>query len=72
MEQIPAESVMVSRAFALLWVLVFSAVLIAGRRWTGAREFREKMLQQWKPALVISFCRSRRNMVETAGTSQRV
>lgn len=54
MEQIPAESVMVSRAFALLWVFVSSVVFVAGRWWAGAYEFREKMLEQWKPALVIA------------------
>lgn len=54
MEQIPAESVTISRAFALFWVLVLSVVLIAGRWQPGPRAFREKMLQQWKPALVIA------------------
>lgn len=54
MEQIPIESVMVTRAFAVFWALVFSAVLVAGRWSPWAREFREKMLQQWKPALVIA------------------
>lgn len=54
MEQIPPESVMVSRAFALFWVLVFSAILAAGHWQPAVREFREKMLQQWKPAFVIA------------------
>ncbi|HEX5942205.1 MAG TPA: type II CAAX endopeptidase family protein [Anaerolineales bacterium] len=54
MGQIPAESAMVSRAFALFWVLVLSAILVAGHWQSAAAEFREKMLGQWKPALVIS------------------
>ena len=54
MEQVPAESVVVSRALALFWVLVFITILIAGRWRPGAREFSEKMLGQWKPALVIA------------------
>jgi membrane protease YdiL (CAAX protease family) len=54
MDQIPAESVMVSRALVLFWVWVLGAILVAGRWHPGARQFREKMLGQWKPALVIS------------------
>jgi len=54
MDQIPAESVLVSRAVALFWVLVVCAILAAGSCRPGAREFREKMLQQWKPSLIIA------------------
>lgn len=54
MENIPPESVIASRAFALFWVLVLTAVLIAGRWRPGARQFRESVLEQWKPALVIA------------------
>jgi membrane protease YdiL (CAAX protease family) len=54
MEQIPAESVMVSRAFAVFWVVVFSAILVTGRGRSGIHEFRGQMLQQWKPALIIA------------------
>lgn len=54
MEQIPTESVIVSRAFALFWVLIVSAILVAGRWWGWARDFKEKMLAQWKPSFVIA------------------
>jgi membrane protease YdiL (CAAX protease family) len=54
MKQIPAESVMVSRAFAVFWVVVFSAILVTGHRRPGIRDFRDQMLQQWKPALIIA------------------
>jgi len=54
MEQIPSESVIASRALALFWALVSSVILVAGRWHPGALGFREKMLAQWKPALVIA------------------
>ena len=54
MEQIPAESVVVSRAFAVFWVVVFSAILVIGRGRSGMHEFRGRMLQQWNPALIIA------------------
>jgi membrane protease YdiL (CAAX protease family) len=54
MDQIPAESVIASRAFALFWVLIVSMILITGYWWNWASEFREKLLEQWKPSLVIA------------------
>jgi hypothetical protein len=54
MEQIPVTTVLISRATALFWVLTWSAILVAGRWQLWARDFREKLLGQWKPALVIA------------------
>ena len=54
MENVPPESVIASRVFALFWVLVLTAVLVVGRWRPGARQFRESVLEQWKPALVIA------------------
>lgn len=54
MDQIPTESVIISRTVALFWVLASGTILVAGRWWQWARDFRQKMLGQWKPSLVIA------------------
>ncbi len=39
--------------FMLLWVLAVIVILIAGQWWGPVHDFRDKMLRQWKPSLVI-------------------
>jgi hypothetical protein len=54
MQQIPTEVVVVHQASTLVWVLVLGIILIAGRWWLRAHEFRDTMLWQWKASLVIT------------------
>lgn len=42
------------RAFSLFWMLTVIAILIAGKWWQPAHDFRDRMLRQWKPSLVIA------------------
>jgi hypothetical protein len=54
MQQVSLEAVTITRVSILFWVIAVSAILIAGHWWQRAHEFRDKMLQQWEPALVIA------------------
>jgi membrane protease YdiL (CAAX protease family) len=54
MQQIPAEVTTMIRAFSLFWMFSVSAILIAGQWWQPAHDFRDRMLRQWKPSLVIA------------------
>ena len=38
----------------LFWALLVTTILIVGGLWHGGRDFRDKMLQQWKPSFVIA------------------
>ncbi len=49
-----STDIAIRTSFNVLWVLAVIIILIAGQQWRGAREFRGKMLQQWKAALVIT------------------
>jgi hypothetical protein len=40
--------------FFAFWPLAVLAIVIAGRRWSRARPFADKMLAQWKPALAAA------------------
>src|SRR6266487_3087598 len=40
--------------FMLLWVLAVIVILIAGQWWPSIRDFRDKMLRQWKPSFVVA------------------
>jgi membrane protease YdiL (CAAX protease family) len=54
MQQISTASITITRVSILFWIIAVSAILIAGLRWQLAHEFRDNMLQQWKPSLVIA------------------
>ena len=53
MPQIPADMVTITRVSTIIWALLVSAVLSVGSWWHPAREFRERMLREWKPSLAI-------------------
>lgn len=40
--------------FTILWISAGLGILIAGQWWERARGFRDQMLRQWKPSLVIA------------------
>jgi len=44
----------VFRISILFWVSLVSAVLVLGSWWHHASKFRDMMVQQWKPSLVIA------------------
>lgn len=54
MQQISADMITITRVSTLFWALLMSTILIVGSLWYRGREFRDKMLQQWKPSLVIA------------------
>jgi membrane protease YdiL (CAAX protease family) len=54
MQQASAESIMITRISNLFWVIAVSTILVAGHWWQRAHKFRDKLLQQWKPSLVIA------------------
>jgi membrane protease YdiL (CAAX protease family) len=54
MPQVPAEVITIVRVSTLFWAFIVGAILIAGQWWQRAHDFRNKMLQQWKPSLVIA------------------
>jgi membrane protease YdiL (CAAX protease family) len=54
MQQISAEITTIIQVSILFWVVLVSAILVVGYWWKRGREFRDKMLQQWKPSLVIA------------------
>ncbi len=40
--------------FILFWILLTGVILLFGKRIPRLADFRQCMLQQWKPALAIS------------------
>ncbi len=53
--QNPSSEVIIAFFVSIvLWILVVISILILGRRWERLRAFRECMLEQWRPALVIT------------------
>jgi membrane protease YdiL (CAAX protease family) len=48
------EIIIANIVFMAFWIFVVAAVTILGQRWPRARIFREKMIGQWKPALIIA------------------
>ncbi|HET9913845.1 MAG TPA: hypothetical protein VFQ13_18265, partial [Anaerolineales bacterium] len=53
MQATPTDN-LIRTTFNILWILTVIVILIAGQRWEYVREFRDKMLRQWKAALVIT------------------
>jgi len=49
-----STDIAIRTTFNILWILAVIVILIAGQRWQGVREFRDKMLRQWKAALLIA------------------
>ncbi len=54
MQQTPPEVAITYLAFQAFWILVIVAIVLLGQRWKRVRIFREKMVSQWKSALVIA------------------
>ena len=54
MEQTTKEIGIANLAFSVFWILSVGVVLVIGRRRQGARDFRDRMIGQWKPSLVIA------------------
>jgi membrane protease YdiL (CAAX protease family) len=54
MEQTPVEVITANLVSTGCWILAVAVVLIAGRRWQSIRNFRAKMIAQWKPSFVIA------------------
>ena len=54
MQQISDESITIIRVSILFWALLVSTILIVDYWWNRGREFSDRMLQQWKPSLVIA------------------
>jgi membrane protease YdiL (CAAX protease family) len=51
---IPADVTAVIRITSLIWVFLTTTILVAGDWWQSVRDFRDRMLLQWRPALVIA------------------
>ncbi len=54
MQNTPPEVIAANIAFIVFWILVTAVVWLVGRRWERTRAFRERMIAQWKPALIIT------------------
>lgn len=51
----PAPEIITANiAFIVFWVLVVALIWLIGQRWERTREFRERMIAQWRPALGIT------------------
>ena len=54
MQQAPRQVIAANLAFIVFWILVVTLMWLVGRRWERTRAFRERMIAQWQPALVIT------------------
>lgn len=54
MRDTPREIIIANLVFMAFWVIIVAAILIVGRRWQKIHAFRGKMLEQWKPSLIIA------------------
>ena len=54
MQQFPTNIITITRASILFWALLLTAILIIRTCWRSGRNFKDKVLQQWKPSLVIA------------------
>jgi membrane protease YdiL (CAAX protease family) len=54
MQNPPREVIVAFILFIIFWVLVVVSIFVLSQRWERARLFRERMLGQWRPALVIT------------------
>lgn len=54
MSQTPPEVIRVVFIFTAFWLVTVLVIILAGRYFVAVGRFREQMLSQWKPALVIS------------------
>ena len=55
MKQTPIDVVMITQVASLFfWILVVVGILVAGQWKQGARDFRDRMVVQWKPALTLA------------------
>jgi membrane protease YdiL (CAAX protease family) len=54
MNSISHEIVIANIVFMAFWIFAVAVVLTLGQRWQRIRIFRDKMIAQWKPALIIS------------------
>lgn len=52
--QLTSTDLAIRTTVSILWVLAVVVILILGERRPDARDFRDRMLRQWKPALVIA------------------
>lgn len=54
MNETPIEVLISFLIFTVVLILTVLAILLFGDRWSRTRDFRLRMLAQWKPALVIA------------------
>jgi membrane protease YdiL (CAAX protease family) len=54
MQQFSTDIATITEVSILFWTFLVSAILIIGSSWQRGHIFRDKMLQQWKPSLVIA------------------
>jgi membrane protease YdiL (CAAX protease family) len=54
MNDTPHEIIIANLAFMAFWLIVVVAILTLGQRWQRVWAFREKMIGQWKPSLIIA------------------
>lgn len=54
MSQFSTDATTIMRVSALVWALLLSTILIVGSWWHPVREFRAKMLRQWRPSFAIA------------------
>jgi hypothetical protein len=54
MQQAPREVIAATLVFIVFWILVVTMMWLVGQRWERTRAFRERMIAQWQPALVIT------------------
>lgn len=54
MNQTPIEVRTANLIYLVFWVLTVIIIFFVGKRWSRLHSFRERMVAQWQPALVIS------------------
>ena len=54
MNQTPTEVRTANLIYLAFWVVLVLAILLFGDRWDRTRDFRRRMMAQWRPALVIA------------------
>ncbi len=54
MQNPPREVIVAFLVSLVFWVLLAAGILVLGQRWERIRLFRERMLAQWRPAVIIT------------------
>lgn len=54
MSETPPDVAIVAISFIAFWFVIVLVILIAGRHHSTMRDFRDQMIDQWRPALVIA------------------